>query len=290
MNVLLIEPAEIGSGRRVRLTGRRARHLVEVLRVEPGRIVRAGVVGGGLGTAEVLAVEPESQAAGASGDAPGDPPADRGDGGESVELRLDASDEAPPPPPAALVLALPRPKALRRILRLVAAVGADRVDLVNAWRVERSYFASPVLEPGAIRRELILGAEQGGIPRLPEVRIRRFFVPFLDELRAEPVSAPPRPRIVAHPGADPTLEEVVGVSLRHPPLLAIGPEGGWIEDELESFRAAGFRPASVGPWTLTTEHAVAVALGQLALLGRRSGGLSATPAVPASSRAAGSSS
>lgn len=307
MNLLLIEPGEIGPDRRVRLTGRRARHLVRVLRVEPGRTLRAGVLGEGLGGAEVLAVSGEA------GRRAGTGPASE----ETVELRLDACEEVPPPPPADLILALPRPKALRRILRLVAAVGVGRLDLVNAWRVERSYFASPVLEPAAIRRELVLGAEQGGVPRLPEVRVRRYFVPFLeglersaagpaaegsrregsaaaaDELhrdtaepeepdrdRPEPGAQPPGPgrtdrrRIVAHPGAETALEEVAAGAGRspEPPLLALGPEGGWIDEELDSFRAAGFRRASLGPWTLTTEHAVAVALGQLALLGRRPAG------------------
>ncbi|MFP3942089.1 MAG: RsmE family RNA methyltransferase [Thermoanaerobaculia bacterium] len=263
MNLLLIEPDEIAPDRRVRLAGRRARHLVRVLRVAPGRVLRAGVLGGGLGGAEVLAVFGEAGRR-AETEAASE---------EAVELRLDACDGPPPPPPADLILALPRPKALRRILRLVAAVGVRRLDLVNAWRVERSYFASPVLEPEAIRRELALGAEQGGVPRLPAVEVRRFFVPFVEDLEREPA----RPRIVAHPGADATLEEALKDSAGVPPALAVGPEGGWIEAELESFRGAGFRPASLGPWTLTTEHAVAAALGQLALLDRRRDRFSATP-------------
>lgn len=347
MNLLLVEPGELGADRRVCLAGRRARHLVRVLGVEPGRTLRAGVLGEGLGRAEVLAVSSGPRRGdGPRADAPTFPegssgpaeeersrertrgraegsPDDRVAPREVVELHLDACDGPPPPPPADLILALPRPKALRRILRLLAAVGVGRVDLVNAWRVERSYFASPALEPETIRRELVLGAEQGGVPRLPELRVRRFFVPFLkglerpaagpaaegsrrnesagepDELhrerparRGREMSAlggsepeepergrPDRPRIVAHPGADATLEDVAAASgwSPEPPLLAIGPEGGWIEAELESFRAAGFLPASLGPWTLTTEHALAAALGQLALLGRRCARFPPTP-------------
>ncbi len=253
MNLLLIEPGELSPAGRARLSGRRARHLREVLGAEPGRVLRAGVIGGALGTAEVLAVA-----------------------GESVEVRFDpSSEDAAEPLPRVdlvervdLVLALPRPKGLRRILRLAAAMGVGRLDLVNAWRVEKSFFDSPVVAPEAIRRELVLGAEQGGTPRLPEVAVHRLLMPFLETLdrtsRGEPDG---RLRLLGHPGADVPIEEAEGPGARGT-LLAIGPEGGWIEKELGSFRDLGFRAVALGPWTLTTEAAVAVALGQLALLAR----------------------
>lgn len=270
MNLLLVAPDEIDSGGRVRLTGRRAGHLRRVLRVEPGRRLRAGVVGQGIGTARVTAVDPGW-----------------------VELIVEAidpdADQVAAAPQVGLILAMPRPKALRRILRLVAAMGVRNLTLTNAWRVEKSYFASPVLEPQAIRRELLLGAEQGGTARLPEVAIERLFVRFLERLEAEP---PAGERWVAHPSGGPIADTATDRSDQpgqlnqmggqpgqsNQPgkpsqtghesgetLLAIGPEGGWIEDELGSFDRAGFRRISLGPWVLTTEAAVAVALGQLHL-------------------------
>lgn len=216
---------------------------MRVLGVAPGREVRVGVVGGGMGIAEVVRVE-----------------------GDAVELAVEGCREAPPEPLADLTLALPRPKALRRLLRLVATLGVGRLDLVNAWRVERSFFSSAVLEAEAIRRELLLGAEQGVTSRLPEVRLHRFLMPYLEALEAELVAAPVRPLLLAHPGAGATLAEIHGSGAGRRPLLAIGPEGGWVEKELASFRALGFRPVALGPWVLTTEAAVAVALGQIALL------------------------
>ncbi len=278
MNLLLLDPGEVGAGGSVRLTGRRADHLRRVLSVAAGRRLRAGVLGRGIGTARVTAVGGVD-----------------GVGGERVDLILEGPWTTPSPPLADLILALPRPKALRRILRLCAALGVGRLDLVNAWRVEKSYFSSPVLEPAAIERELRLGAEQGGTSRLPEVAVHRLFVPFLERFDSEP---PVRPRLLAQPGASPlgpsALSAWVGAStgsddgqVAEPgstgappppppsaqdgrPLLAIGPEGGWIEDELGSFDRAGFRPVSLGPWILTSEAAVAVAVGQLQVLLNRS--------------------
>jgi len=249
VNLLLIEPREVGPEGWVRLTGRRADHLRRVLDVAPGRKLRAGVLGQGIGTGRVTAVDPVSVELVVEGI---DPEADRVAAG----------------PPVDLILAVPRPKALRRVLRLVATLGVRKLTLTNAWRVERSYFASPVLEPEAIERELLLGAEQGGTARLPEVAIERLFVPFIERLEAEP---PAGRRWVAHPAgeaiADMASDRSDETLLAH---LAIGPEGGWIDDELGSFDRAGFRPVSLGPWVLTSEAAVAVALGQLHLLPTRS--------------------
>lgn len=251
MNLLLIEPDELTPEGRAWLSGRRARHLRDVLGAEPGRGVRAGVVGGAVGRAEVLSV---TEAA--------------------VEISFEPSAEpAQPLPRVDLVLALPRPKALRRILRLAATMGVGRLDLVNAWRVEKSFFDSPVLAPDAIRRELLLGAEQGGTPRLPEVAVHRLLMPFLETL--DPGGdRDDRHRLLAHPIAEAPIEEAAGQEASET-LLAIGPEGGWIEKELGSFRNLGFRAVTLGPWTLTTESAVAVALGQLALVVRRAQALSA---------------
>jgi 16S rRNA (uracil1498-N3)-methyltransferase len=45
--------------------------------------------------------------------------------------------------------------------------------------------------------------------------------------------------------------------------LAIGPEGGWTDDELTAARAAGFQEASLGQLILRTETAVIAALAAL---------------------------
>lgn len=256
MNLLLLEPAEVGDDGQVSLHDRRAEHLRQVLGVQPGSRVRAAVLGSGVTLAEVLAVA--------------------ADGG--VMLRLQDEAAPPPPPHLSLILALPRPRALARILRLAASLGLARIDLINSWRVEKSYFSSPVVAPDALRRELWLGAEQGGWPRLPAIAVHPKFRAFLEEHEPPCGSR----ALLAEPEAVVTIEAVVLGSGRLPAqeVLAIGPEGGWIDRERESFAARGFAEVALGPWVLTVEHAVAVALGQLELLrrlGRTAEAVTATP-------------
>lgn len=240
MNLILLEPHEITDGE-VHLRDRRARHIAEVIRPAPGDVLRVGVLGGGRGDAHVVSSAPDS-----------------------VRLAVRVAGPPPPRPRVHLVLAVPRPKVLGRVLQTVGALGVARLDLVNAWRVEKSYFGSPVLAPAAIRQALVLGAEQGATTWLPDFEVHPRLMGYLDDPRAEPAQ-----RVVAHPRSETLLESAVAPGPASC-LVAIGPEGGWIEREVETFEARGFVPITLGPAILRTEQAVAVLLGQLALLARMS--------------------
>ena len=240
MNLLLVEPGEL-EGDRVTLDGRRATHLREVLGVTVGSRVRAGIVGGGIGTAEVLA-----------------------DSG-TIELRIHITEPASEPMPVEVILAVPRPKVLTRTVEAIASFGAARLTLTNAWRVDKSYLSSPRLAPEALAHAARLGAEQGVTTHVPKILVYRRLMELLDTRFA--ARNDDEVRLIAHPGGR-SLEHVVRSDA--PITIAIGPEGGWIERELETFVARGFTPVTLGAPILRVETAVAAALGQLVLL-RRTG-------------------
>jgi RsmE family RNA methyltransferase len=212
--------------------------VAEVLRAKPGDRVQAGVVGGKMGEAEVRAVS-----------------------AEAVLLAPRLDRDPPAPSPVALLVALPRPKILRRVLQASAAMGVKRIVLLGTYRVEKSYFATPFLEPDALRAELLLGLEQGRDTRLPEVHVRRLFKPFVeDELDA---LLPEAARLLAHPFDAAPLEAHAPRGTRA--ALAIGPEGGFTAYEAESLRARGFSAVSLGPRVLRVDAAVPYAVGQVEL-------------------------
>lgn len=239
MNLLLVEASEL-AGDTCTVADRRAAHLRDVLGAGPGATVKMGIVGGAIGTAEVVS-----------------------DDGTAIALRFTATAEPAPQLDVELVLAIPRPKALARVVETCAAFAVRRVDLTNAWRVDKSYLRSPKLAADALAHAARLGAEQGATTHLPSLHVHERLMALLDARFA----APDRTvacRLIAHPHAKP-IESVI----RHGPVvLAIGPEGGWIERELDTFVERGFRPCSLGAPILRTESAVSAALGQLLLLGR----------------------
>ena len=237
MNLLLFDPGEL-AGDTLVVGDRRAHHLRTVLGVGLGDRVRTGEIGGRTGSAEVVA-----------------------DDGSAYTLRV--SLDAPPSLPldVELVLAVPRPKVITRTLEIAASFAVRRIDLTNAWRVDKSYLRSPRLDPQALVLAARFGAEQGATTHIPEIAVHDRLMSLLDTRFPEPGGL----RLIAHPGAPP-LEAAVDHAA--PTVLAIGPEGGWIERELETFVARGFRPVSLGAPILRVEAAVASALGQLLLLQR----------------------
>jgi 16S rRNA (uracil1498-N3)-methyltransferase len=247
VNLLLLEPGE-AAGDTATLSDRRAAHLRAVLGARPGSRVRAGVLGGGTGTAEVIA-----------------------DDGAVMTLRLQLTEPAPPLLPVELVLAVPRPKVLSRTIEIAASFGVERIALTNAWRVDKSYLASPRVAPDALALAARLGAEQGATTHVPPIALHRRLMELLDGRWPAP-DAPPSRKLVAHPGGAPIERALAGDAAQGPITPAIGPEGGWIAREVDTFAARGFAVVSLGAAILRVEAAVAAALGQLVLLRRLAGG------------------
>lgn len=237
MNLLLLGDADFVPDGTVRLTGRRLEHVRRVLAPRAGDELRVGRLRGLLGTARVLALSEQ-------------------------ELVLAAPELTEPPPPRAgvdLLLALPRPKTLKKVLPAVAALGVDRVILLNAARVEKSYFDTRVLAADVLDGLLALGLEQARDTVPPAVLVRERFRPFVEDECAALLDGAGL-RLVCHPPAAapfPTRGDAARVA------LAIGPEGGWVPFELALLEARGFRPATLGPRVLRVETAVPALLGAL---------------------------
>jgi 16S rRNA (uracil1498-N3)-methyltransferase len=230
VNLILCEPGEVDTDGVVTLTGARAAHVRGVLRAGVGDTIRIGVVDGGRGRGEILALDEDR-----------------------IVLRADLEATAPDVPQVDLLLALPRPKVLRRLWAQLAALGVGRIVLTNAARVERHYFDTHVVEASTYRPLLIEGLQQAGDTRLPRVSIhRQFRILVEDELDALSGGAA---RLVAHPGGHLSVLEVARESPDQRVLLAIGPEGGWNEFELDLLARHGFRIVSMGPRILRTDTA-----------------------------------
>jgi RsmE family RNA methyltransferase len=230
VNLILLEPDEVSDTGDVTLSGPRAAHMLNVLRVAPGHQVRVGILDGPRGTAAVQSVD-----------------------SETIALRCTLESGIPPRPTIDLLLAVPRPKVMRRLWAQIAALGVGRVILTNAEKVERNYFDTHMLEPDTYRPLLIEGLQQARDTRLPSVSIhRRFRVLIEDEL--DRLNGPAL-RIVADPSAATPLRDVVPGSQESRILLAIGPEGGWNAFELGLLAAHGFQSVGMGQRTLRTDTA-----------------------------------
>lgn len=239
MNLITYTSDDLSSPNTLVLRDRRLQHVLNVHRPELGAWLKVGELGGMIGRAEVIELS-----------------------SEQVTLRLELDTAPPLKRDLILLLALPRPKMLKRILQMVVTLGISELVLINSFRVEKSFWQSPWLSEAAIAEQLRLGLEQAGDTVAPRVRLVPRFKPFVeDEL---PALLQGRQGWVAHPAAsDATAGAQRLCPTSAPTLLAIGPEGGFIAYEVEKLEAAGLVRCDLGPRILRVETAVAVALGQL---------------------------
>lgn len=161
-------------------------------------------------------------------------------------------------PWADLILAPPRPRALKRLLPQLASLGVGRIYLVGAKRVEKDFWGATLLKEENYRPLLIDGLMQAGCSILPKLECRRNFRKFvreeIDLLFADCT------KVVAHPYQ-------AGCSIAHAAMgrrlcLAIGPEGGWLDEEVALLNEHGFRSYSLGGRILRTDTATIALLAK----------------------------
>jgi len=234
MNLILLDDRDFIESNRVRLDGRRLQHIRDVHRAVPGDELRVGAIDGRVGRGRVERYDNEAL---------------------EMEVVLDA--EPPAPLPHRLILALPRPKILNRTIAAAVSMGIREIDLINSWRVDKSYWKSPRVSQENLRLQSILGLEQAADTVLPIIRLHRLFSPFVCTNLPEILVG--RVKLLA----DPAGEAEFPRRISEPVLLAIGPEGGFIDREIATFREHGFSVASLGPRILRVETALACLIGRM---------------------------
>ena len=238
MNRILFEPAEISHGL-VTVGDARAAHILDVLHGEVGDTLKTGEINGLVGTGEIVAVS-----------------------GGDVTLRV-CHDQASRAPWVDLILAPPRPRVLKRLLPQLATLGVGRIVLVGARKVEKDFWGATLLKEANYRPLLVDGLMQAGTSALPEIMVRRGFRAFVrDEMDG---LFPRATRLVAHPYGTKACACAREPNQDASLLLAVGPEGGWTDEELAALEEKGFSRFSLGPRILRTDTAV---IALLAILGQ----------------------
>ena len=237
VNLILLDTSDRLNDSCVSLTDARATHLLKVLRVTPGQTVRIGMLDGSFGTGTVEAVN---------------------DG--RVTMRCVFETDIPPRPRVDVLLALPRPKVMRRLWAQFAAIGVGQIIVTNASRVERDYFDTHILTENGYRPLLIEGLQQARDTRLPQVSIHRQFRILIEDHLTD--LFPSGMRLVADPRGTSSIANALATRDGRI-LVAIGPEGGWNEFELGLLEAHGFTRVGLGPRTLRVDTACVALLSQV---------------------------
>lgn len=234
MNLLLLFPDNMLSENSAEISGRQLQHMHETLKSKVGDSLRVGLVDQSIGQALITKLTPGS-----------------------AILDITWKKEAPAALPLTLIIGLPRPKMLKRIIQTATTMGVKKIYFLNAWKVEKSFWQSPWLSDEKILENCILGLEQAQDTIMPEIHIKKRFKPFVeDEL---PEISKDTLKLVAHPGE----EQVCPHHVDQDCTLVIGPEGGFTAYEVDKLKEAGFSGVHLGERILRVETAVPVLISRL---------------------------
>lgn len=227
--ILLFKNDFIDETSRVRIEGRRLKHITEVHRAKKGDRLTVGLENDKIGSGFVKTLNRDY-----------------------MEMDVSLTDPPPPPSPVQLILALPRPKVISRVLLSASSLGIKKIWLINAKRVEKSYWQSPRLADENIHKQLILGLEQSKDTILPRVYKKKLFKPFVEDELPEIIKG-------TFPAlAHPLSENSTPGTINGPVTLAIGPEGGFIPYEVDKLTDCGFFPFNIGDRILRVETVIPV--------------------------------
>ncbi|MBP2281343.1 RsmE family RNA methyltransferase [Psychrobacter sp. PL19] len=245
MNCILLPAANFSLANALIDAPEQIEHINKILGAQVGDTLKIGQLGGHLGTAIIDEMTSEQIQLG------------------NVQLSL-----APPPKlEVTVVLALPRPKVLRRLIMDMTALGVRDIVLINSYRTQKSYWQSPLL---ARLDEFVLEGLQQGVDTIaPRITLQKRFKPFVEDQLASLIT---NRAIVAHPYSELSLGQYLQQHSAYysalqpqsslPSVVCIGAEGGWIDYEIELLAGQGCQAVNIGRRVLRTEAAVNALLGQ----------------------------
>ena len=233
MNIVLLEAEQTQSKFWKIDSPRQIQHLSQHVQLNAGDTLKVGIRNGQRYLTEVVTISEQH-----------------------ILLRPIQVEAVPAKLPVHLILALPRPKVLRRIIMDAVTLGVQRISLIHSYRVDKSYWQSPFLQH--LDDYVTLGLEQAGDTIEPEIQLYKRFKPFVEDVLPTFISDQ-KPAYVAHPYA----EQQMPHAIQHSCCLIVGPEGGFIPFEVDLFKKNGCQARRLGNRILRTETAVSHILGRL---------------------------
>ena len=233
MNIVLLEAEQTQSEFWKIDNPRQIQHLSQHVQLNAGDTLKVGIRNGQRYLTEVVTISEQH-----------------------ILLRPIQLEAVPAKLPVHLILALPRPKVLRRIIMDAVTLGVQRISLIHSYRVDKSYWQSPFLQQ--LDDYVTLGLEQAGDTISPEIQMYKRFKPFVEDVLPTFISDQ-KPAYVAHPYA----EQQMPHAIQHSCCLIVGPEGGFIPFEVDLFKKNGCQARRLGNRILRTETAVSHILGRL---------------------------
>ena len=234
MNLIIIEKKDYIDENIVRFKDRRFEHIIKIHKARKGDRLRVGELNGKVGQGRVIDLREDY-----------------------IDLSVSLTDDPPKASNIQVVLAMPRPKVFKRIIMDLTTMGIKNIYVIRTWKVEKSFFSSPVLLEANLKETMILGLEQGKDTILPKLEIRHLFKPFVEDEIPDIIEG--TKAIVAHPREEKQCPRSTNENI----TLLIGPEGGLTPFEVDLLKLQGFETVTLGERILRVETVLPYIIGRL---------------------------
>ncbi len=243
MNIIILIDSDKIENSVYKLSDERFEHIKKILKLEVGDFIEVGLVNGPTGTAKIININ-ESEVV--------------------IEI-VNLKERKETFHKADLICALPRPQTLKKVLSTSATMGVSNLYLIRSEKVEKSFFHSPLLEEKNYTKYLFEGLSQGKRTKLPKVTIHNRFKEFYEN--DFPTISKNKTCLLAHPNTDKFLNKIA-LENKSNIVLAIGPEGGWNDFEINLMEEKGFVKFKLSESILRVENAVTAALSQIEMISK----------------------
>ena len=233
MNIVLLDPRQTETELWSITSTRQLEHLQQHLQIQVGDTLKVGIREGLRYLTEIVEISEKA-----------------------VRLKPLQQETVPEKLPVTLIVALPRPKVLRRLIMDSVTLGVEKIILLHSYRVDKSYWQTPFLQQ--LNHYIELGLEQAGDTVAPQIELYKRFKPFVEDILPGLITSS-RPAYVAHP----YVEQAMPFAIQHPCTIGIGPEGGFIPYEVDLLIKNGCQAVSLGNRIIRTETVIPYVLGRL---------------------------
>ncbi len=242
MNIILFKKsAYINKSEIIIKDKKKYKHIIKVLKANIGDSIKIGLINDLLGIGIIKNIDKTEK---------------------TITLKVELNKKAPKKLNTTLILAMVRPKSLKKALHVAISMGIKEIIIIKTWKVDKSYWSSPLLLEESLNEISIEALEQAKDTIMPKIIIKKLFKPFIED-ELSPLMNLKR-GVIAHPIAQNSFFDINNnAEPFNIDYLAIGPEGGFIDYEINKFKNIGFEVFKLNERILRVEYAIPVILSRL---------------------------
>ena len=239
MNFLLFYKHELScNNTKGVITGSRLSFLKERYTIKEGQEISVGLIDGKLGKAKVIKMT-----------------------NNEILFDVNLDKESPQKLDLTLIISICRPQTNKKILHIATSLGVKKIIFLRCDNIPKSYIQSTSLSEKNIKNECLLAMSQVGDTFFPEIKIYKSIFDCFNEEGENLINN--NLNVIADTNCNYELNRDNFSNISNIKCIAIGPESGFSDKEIEYFHQKSFKSIGLGERILRVEVALGYIIGKI---------------------------